>query len=60
MEKIKVSENIILTAIVSLTILEVFAMHYGINGTMRAIIFTIIGSLAGLSMPSILKGGREK
>ena len=55
----KTDKNIVITAIISLSVLEVFAMHYGINGTMRTIIFTIISGLAGLSLPTpkILKGG---
>ena len=55
----KIDKNIVITAIISLSVLEVFAMYYGINGTMRAIIFTIISGLAGLSLPTpkFLKGG---
>ena len=54
-----VNKNIVVTAILCLTIIEIFAMFFGINGTMRAIIFTMIGSLAGLGLPTpkILKGG---
>ncbi len=57
----KVDKNIVITAIICLTTLEIFAMYYGINGTVRTIIFTLIGSLAGLSLPTpkILKGGEK-
>lgn len=53
-------KHIVITAIVSLSIMQIFAMYYGINGTMRTIIFTLIGGLAGLSLPQlkILKGGK--
>lgn len=56
----KVDKKIVITAIICLTVLELAAMYYGINGTMRTIIFTLIGSLAGLSLdvPKILKGGK--
>jgi len=37
-------------AIVCLSVMEVFAMHYGINGTMRTAIFTIIAAIAGLTI----------
>lgn len=46
-----VDKQIVISAIICLTILEIFAMAYGINGTMRTIIFTLIGTLAGLSLP---------
>lgn len=44
-------------AIVCLTILEIFAMSYGINGTMRSIIFALIALIVGVTIPtpSILK-----
>ena len=38
-------------AIVCLSLLEVAAMHYGINGTMRTIIFTLIALIVGIQMP---------
>ena len=47
-----VDKWIVVTAIICLSVLEVFAMYYGINGTMRTIIFTIIAGLAGFSLPS--------
>ncbi len=52
-------KHIIITAIICLTILQICAMYYGINGTVRTIIFTMIGLLAGLSLPQlkIMKGG---
>lgn len=41
------------TAILCLTILEIGAMQYGINGTMRTIIFTLIALIVGVQMPQI-------
>lgn len=43
--------QVTICAIICLSLLEVAAMHYGINGTMRTIIFTMIGTLAGLATP---------
>lgn len=47
-----VDKSIVITAIVCLSIMEVFAMFLGINGTIRTIIFTIIAGLAGFSINS--------
>ena len=41
------ANSVVITAIVCLAIMEIFAMHYGINGTVRTVIFTIIAGLAG-------------
>ena len=41
------------TAILVLGLLEIAAMHYGINGTMRTIIFTLIALIVGIQMPQI-------
>ena len=46
----KINWKIGAIAIICLTIMECFAMHYGINGTMRTIIFTIIAAIAGLTI----------
>jgi len=64
--KEKVDKEIVIAAIFGLVILEICAMYFGINGTMRTIIFTMIGTLAGLSMPTPeifknkLKGGVKR
>lgn len=47
----KKDKSTVITAIISLTVLELMAMYMAVNGTIRAIIFTMIGTLAGLSMP---------
>ena len=51
-KKTKVDYRVAMTAILSLTVLECFAMHYGINGTFRTFIFTAIAAIAGLAMPT--------
>ncbi len=38
-------------AVACLTILELAAMQYGINGTMRTIIFSMIALIVGIQMP---------
>ena len=52
---------IVITAIVCLTLMELAAMHYGINGTVRTVIFSMIAALAGITIPQpkFLKGGNE-
>jgi len=55
----QVDKCIVITAILCLTMMEIFAMHYGINGTMRTIIFTIIAALTGLSLPELKFGRKE-
>ena len=40
-------------AIIVLGLLEVAAMYYGINGTMRTIIFSLIALIVGIQMPPI-------
>ena len=43
--------SISIVAILCLTVIEIFAMHYGINGLMRSIIFAIIAGIVGISIP---------
>ena len=40
-------------AIIVLGLLEIAAMHYGINGTVRTIIFSLIALIVGIQMPQI-------
>jgi len=47
-----VDKYIIITAIVCLTIIQLGAMHYGINGLFRSVIFAAIAGLAGFALPS--------
>lgn len=46
------TNNVVITAIICLTILEVCAMFNGINGTFRTVIFMAIAGLAGWRVPS--------
>ena len=41
------TNSVVITGIICLTILEIYAMFNGINGTFRTFIFTAIAGLAG-------------
>ena len=51
--KEKIDWRISCVAILCLSVLEIFAMQNGINGTMRTIIFTLIALIVGVQMPQI-------
>ena len=51
-KKQKVDKSVLITTIIGLVILEIAAMQYGINGTMRTIIFSIIALICGISIPT--------
>jgi len=40
-----------LGAVICLTLLEIVAMFYGVNGTMRTIIFSMIALIVGIQLP---------
>lgn len=48
----KTNYKVLMTAIVSLAILECFALYMGMNGTMYSIIIIAIAGLAGLTIPT--------
>ena len=50
--KTKIDWRIGCIAILCLAGLELAAMHYGINGTMRTIIFTLIALIVGVTIPT--------
>ena len=50
-KKVDYANSVVITAIICLAVLEVFAMHFGINGTFRTFIFTAIAGLAGWRIP---------
>ncbi len=52
MAKEKINWKIAITAIICLTIIQVAAMHYGINGTFRMFIAAMIAAIAGIAMPT--------
>ena len=60
----KMKVNIVITAIVCLTLLECVALLKGINGTLFSFIIAVIAGLAGLVTPppkilkEFLKGGK--
>lgn len=49
--KQKIDWKVACVAIVCLSVLEMFAMHYGINGTFRTVIFSLIALIVGIQMP---------
>ena len=49
--KFIVDYRVSISGILCLTALEVAAMHYGINGTMRTIIFSMIALIVGIQLP---------
>jgi len=49
--KTKIEWQVACVAIICLSILEIAAMHYGINGTMRTIIFSLIALIVGIQLP---------
>ena len=51
----KIDWKVSCVAIVCLTILQICAMYYGINGTMRTIIFSLIALIVGIQMPQFKK-----
>ncbi|MBA7576061.1 hypothetical protein ES708_17898 [subsurface metagenome] len=40
-------------AVVCLTIIQVAAMYYGLNGTLRTMIFSLIALIVGIQLPQI-------
>ncbi len=50
-KKPKVDWRIVCTGIIALTVLEVFALSHGINGTLLSFIIAIIGLAIGVTIP---------
>ena len=50
-KKTKIDWKVACVAIVCLSVLEIFAMRNGINGTMRTIIFSLIALIVGIQLP---------
>ena len=57
--KEKIGWKIVCTGIAALTILEIYALSQGINGTLLSIVIAVIGLAIGVTIPvpKILKGG---
>lgn len=53
MTKKKADWRIVITAIVALMILEIYALSQGINGTMLSAVLVVIAGLAGWSLPQL-------
>jgi len=53
-KKQKIDWRVSIVAIICLSILELAAMSYGINGTMRTIIFSLIALIVGVTIPNPL------
>ena len=47
----KINWELVATGIICLSVMEIFAMYHGINGTMRTIVFSIIAAAIGLTIP---------
>lgn len=43
----KVANSVVITAIIALLIIQIAAMHYGINGNLRTITVIMLAGLAG-------------
>ena len=52
-KKKQVSIGVLVTALIVLGIIQVAAMHYGIDGVFRAMIAGLIGGIVGLTMPQL-------
>ena len=52
-KKEKIDFRIVITAIVSLTLIECVALMNGINGKLMSFMIAIIAGLAGWSLPQI-------
>ena len=51
--KDKIDWKIVMTAIIALVILEIYALSQGVNGTLFSLIIAVIAGLAGWTMPQL-------
>lgn len=56
------SDKVLITAMICLTIVELYAIHSGINGALLTIFVAVIAGVAGIVIPQPqwLKGGKRK
>lgn len=47
--------QVLVAAIIGLVIIEVYALHQGINGVMMSLVVAGISGIAGFTIPNILK-----
>lgn len=53
--KEKINWKVVVTGIVALTVLEIYALSQGINGLLLATIIAMIGLAIGVTIPNPLK-----
>ena len=53
------SDKILITAMICLTAVELYALNQGLNGTLLTIFVIVIAGIAGIALPQpkFLKGG---
>jgi len=50
--KIKINKNIVITGIIAITVIELYALSQGINGVMMATCIAIIAAAIGVIVPT--------
>ena len=63
MKKEQIDWKVLVAAIVALTVIEIYALSVGINGTLLILVLSIIAGLAGWIIPTpyslkVMKGGK--
>ena len=63
MNKEKIDWRVIIAAIIALTIIEIYALSKGINGTLLLLVMSVIAGFAGWIIPTpyslkVMKGGK--
>lgn len=51
--KNKIDYRIVVTALICITALEIYALSQGINGTLLKVVLVIIAGLAGATLPQL-------
>lgn len=54
-QKKQIDWRVVITGIVALTALEIYALSQGINGTLLGIVIAIIGLAIGVTIPNPIK-----
>ena len=63
-KKNKIDWKIVCTGLICLTLLEIYALSVGFNGTLLKIVLIVIAGVIGITIPkevmiNILKGGND-
>ena len=53
-KKKEIDWRIVITGIIALTALEIYALYQGINGTLFAVVIAMIGLAIGVTIPNPL------